>query len=85
MSPQANDYLNMLHSNGISNLITKSARVMSNTSSLINHILTNDIQSTITPGIIQTDLLRDHYPTLRVVDLSKHVATFEKFSLVLVY
>ena len=43
----------------------------SNSSSLIDHILTNDINNTIHPGVIQTDLLSDHYPVFCV--LSKNV------------
>ena len=52
----------MLTSSGVSCVITKPTQVTSDTSSLIDHILTNDINSTIHPGVIQTYLLSDHYP-----------------------
>ena len=65
------DYQYILTSNGVSCMITKPTRVTPNSSSLIDHILTNDINNTIHPGIIQTDLLSDHYPVFCV--LSKNV------------
>ena len=61
----------MLTSNGASCVITKPTRVTPNSSSLIDHILTNDMNNTIHPGVIQTDLLSDHYPVFCV--LSKNV------------
>lgn len=61
-SPVINDYKNMLNSSGISCIITKPTRVTSSSSSLIDHILTNDIHNTIHPGVVQTDMLSDHYP-----------------------
>ena len=57
----SNDYQHMFTSNGVSCMITKPTQMTSNISSLIDHILTN-INNTIHPGVIQTDLLSDHYP-----------------------
>ena len=57
----SNDYQYMLISNGVSCLIIKATRMTSNSSSLIDHILTNDIDNTNHPGVIQTDLLSDHF------------------------
>ena len=56
------NYQYMLTSNGVSCMITKPTRVISNSSSLIDYILTNHINNTIHSGVIQTDLLSDHYP-----------------------
>ena len=67
----SDDYQYMLTSNGVSCVITKPTRVTPNSSSLIDHILTNDMNNTIHPGVIQTDLLSDHYPVFCV--LSKNV------------
>ena len=63
----------MLTSNGVSCMITKPIiiRVTPNSISLIDHILTNDINNTIHLGVIQTDLLSDHYPVFCV--LSKNM------------
>ena len=58
----SNDYQHMLTSNGVSCVITKPTRVTPTSSSLIDHILTIDMNNTIYPGVIQTDLLSDHYP-----------------------
>ena len=44
----------------------------SNSSSLTDHILTNDINNTIHPGVIQTDLLSDHYPVFCVLSKNLH-------------
>jgi len=43
-------------------IITIPTRVTSETSSIIDHILTNDISHITTPGVIETDLVSDHYP-----------------------
>ena len=73
----SNDY--MPTSNGVSCMITKPTRMISNSSSLIDHILTDDINNTIHPGVIQTDLLSDHYPVFCV--LSKNVCFFNHIKL----
>ena len=62
----------MLTSNGVSCMITKPTQVTPNNSSLIDHILTNDIYNTIHPGVIQTDLLSDHYPVFCVLSKNVH-------------
>ena len=55
----SNDYQLMLTSNGVSCVITKPTRVTPTSSSLIDHILSNDMNNTIHPGVIQTELLSD--------------------------
>ena len=57
----SNDYQYMFTRNGVSCMITKPTRVTSNSSSLINHILTNDINNIIHPGVIRKNLLRTIY------------------------
>ena len=52
-------------------IITKPTRVTPNSSTLIDHILTNDINNTFHPGAILTDVLSGHYPVFCV--LSKNV------------
>ena len=57
----ASDYGNMLASNGYFPLITLPTRVNDVSSTLIDHLITNDHKNSIFPGIIKTDLI-DHYP-----------------------
>ena len=54
-------YLNMLASHGAEMLINKATRVTSTTATVIDHILTNVTQYSITPGVIRYDLT-DQYP-----------------------
>ena len=56
-----NDYSNFLLSHGAFPLITKSTRVIENSATIIDHIISNDTINVLNPGIIQTDLT-DHYP-----------------------
>ena len=51
----------MLASNGYFPLITLPTRVNDVSSTLIDHLITNDHKNSIFPGIIKTDLT-DHYP-----------------------
>ena len=62
----------MLATNCSSQSITLLTRVTHTTSTTIDHILTNDHISLLTPGVIRTDF-SDHFPTLCVV--SKHRIT----------
>ena len=60
-TPTVSNYLNMIQSYGLLPLITKPIRVFTETSStIVNHILTNDVHHCILPGIIQYDL-SDYY------------------------
>jgi len=53
----------MLQSNAFTSLITKPTRVIDTSETIIAHILTNDIQSTISSGVFSY-ALSDHYPIL---------------------
>ena len=55
------EYLNVLKSNGFSNLITKPTRVTATSQTTIDHILSNDYDSALTPGVFSYKLA-DHYP-----------------------
>ena len=52
----SSDYINLLASYGYFFLITIPTRVINNSSTLIDHILTNDSLHAIKPGVIRTDL-----------------------------
>lgn len=54
------DYINMLASNGFYPLITLPTRVTVTSSTVIDHIITNDHKHQIFPGIIKADI-SDHY------------------------
>ena len=58
---QANNYINIITSNGAFNIITKPTRVTPISATLIDHVTTNDITHIIVPLIILGDLT-DHYP-----------------------
>ena len=60
LSNSSRNYLNMLSSPAIFPIITKQTRV-TDTSTTIDHILTNDCKHSVFPGIITTDL-SDHFP-----------------------
>ena len=57
----ATDYLNLLHSNGYIPIITTPTRVTDNSSTIIDHIITNDYVHSLSPGVIKSDLT-DHFP-----------------------
>ena len=60
-SNDAQSYLDMLTSKSFTPLITKPTRVTSNSSSIIDHILTNCMSHYVFPGIIES-ALTDHFP-----------------------
>ena len=55
----SDDYLRMLQSNAFASLITKPTRVTSHSQTIIDHILTNDFDSIISPGVL-TYSISDH-------------------------
>ena len=55
------EYLNVLKSNGFSSLITKPTRVTASSQTTIDHILSNNYDSVLTPGVFSFKLA-DHYP-----------------------
>ena len=54
----------MLLSCGVLPLITKPTRVLDNSATIIDHILTNDYEHFIIPGIVETNEISDHFPIL---------------------
>jgi len=57
----SHDYLHMLHLNTFINLITKTTRKTPTSQTTIDHIITNDSKSKITPGVL-TYSISDHCP-----------------------
>ena len=54
------DYVNLIESNTFSSLITQPTRVTADSQTIIDHILTNDNKSVITPSVF-LHKLADHY------------------------
>ena len=78
------DYLHMLQSNACINLITKPTRVTSKTQAIIDHIVTNDSESGITPVFLITAFLIILVSTLKNLNLKleilRDISFFEPFS-----
>ena len=55
------DYNLLLQSNFFFSLITKPTRVTNSSKTIIDHVLTNDTDSILTPGVL-TYSISDHYP-----------------------
>ena len=77
----ASKYLDVLISNGYYPLFNVPTRVTDSSSTIIDHIVTNDHTHNILPGVIKTDLT-DHYPifcTISNLTLKKfHKPTFRR-------
>ena len=76
------DYMRLLHSNAFCNLITKPTRVTSTTQTIIDHILTNDNESIMTPGVLSYKI-SDHYPTycaIKNINNNKPTGALNKYS-----
>ena len=54
-------YSNMLTSNSFFHIISVPTRVTKSSATLIDHILTNSLNSNITPGVVRYDI-SDHFP-----------------------
>ena len=65
------NYLSMLQSNRVFQLITKPTRVTKNSASLIDHIFTSAISNSIFPGIIFNDI-SDHFITYCAISLTSN-------------
>ena len=65
-SNPACEYINTIVSHGAVPLIIKPTRVTETFSTLIDHIITNDMEHSLIPEVIQTDIT-DHYPILCAV------------------
>ena len=64
------DYLDIIRSNTFSNLIDKPTRVTPNTQTIIDHVLTNDSESILTPGVLVYPI-SDHYATSCITSSDK--------------
>lgn len=64
---QTQEYLNMLHSNNISPVITKPTRITNYMATLIDHVDTNSTNQMIS-GIATIDI-SDHLPTFCIADI----------------
>ena len=60
LSPQAEKYLQAITTNGAFSLITKSTRVTDKSATVIDHIITNDVEHTVMPCVILSSIT-DHY------------------------
>ena len=63
ISLQAFKFLNITESNGAIHLSTKPTRVTAGSSSIIDHVITNDLVHKISPFVILSKLT-DHYPIM---------------------
>ena len=57
----ANLYINSILSHGTIPLITKPKRLSNNSSTIIDHIITNDLKHELESFIVKSDLT-EHYP-----------------------
>ena len=62
-----NLYINSILSHGAITLITKPTRISNNSSTIIDHIITNDSKHKLQSFIIKSDLT-DHYPIFCVIN-----------------
>ena len=63
----ANLYINSILSHGAIPLITKQTRISNNSSTIIDHIITNDSKHELQSFIVKSDLT-DHYPIFCVIN-----------------
>ena len=63
LSPQAEKYLQAITSNGAFSLITKPSPVTDKSATVIDHIITNNVEHTVTPFVMQSSIT-DHYAVM---------------------
>ena len=78
ISLQGFKFLNITESNGAIHLITKPTRVTAGSSSIIDHIITNDLGHKISPFVILSNLT-DHYPIMCAITKPPLVISKQKF------
>ena len=61
-TPSSTHYVNNLISCGSVPIITIPTRINDTSSTVIDHVITNDTSHCIRPGVIQTAKISDHYP-----------------------
>ena len=69
LSLQAEKYLQAITRNGAYSLITKPTRVTDKSATVIDHIITNDVQHTVTLFVVQSSIT-DHYAVMRKIQIS---------------
>ena len=74
---QTEEYLDMLHSNNNSAIITKPTRITNYTATLMNHIYTNNTNQMISR--IATIDISDHLPTFCIVDIPVQKQKFKRY------
>ena len=65
-SNSASEYINLIVSHGAVPVITILTRVTSNSSTLIDHIITNNTELDLNPAVIEADI-SDHFPVLCII------------------
>ena len=69
-NPQVTEYIDLLFSFGLLQVITKPTRCTKNSATLIDHVITNSVCSDISSYIV-TSLISDHFPILHHCNTSK--------------
>ena len=72
-SPNSTEFVDLLFSNGLLQIVTKPTRCTPNSATIIDHIITNHV-SGIFETIIFISQLSDHFPVLSFISLSKTVS-----------
>ena len=52
-------------------LVTEPTRISDSSATIIDHILTNDFEHSVIPGIVETNEISDHYPILCQINLTQ--------------
>ena len=71
------DYVDMLHSLSCKLLVDKPTRITKHSNTLIDHIYTNDVKSSIVSGIIIDDL-SDHLPIFAISEKASPQKVYPK-------
>ena len=61
----------MLLSRGVLLLVTEPTRISDSSAIIIDHILTNDFEHSIIPGMVETNEISDHYPIPCQINLTQ--------------
>ena len=69
--------MNMLESNGGVSIITEPTRTTSTSQTILDHIITNDLQHQIVPGIFQCDI-SDHFPFFCKIEINHETKITKK-------
>jgi len=72
-NPQVTEYVDLLFSFGLLQVITKPTRCTQNSATLIDHVITNAVCPNI-ESIIITSLISDHFPILHHCNTSKKIS-----------